>query len=376
MAHIAKRQTASGVRYDVTYRNPEGKQRRKTFDRKKDADTFGKTVEADVVHGTYVDRSNPITVASFARSWVESQEHLRDTTRMRQLSMIRAHIEGTRLGSLRVVDVTTDDIQTWVYGRAEHLAPSTLREALKLVRAVFAAARRKGIIVKSPGDETIRRPSDDRRANPRRPIKPERVAPLTVEEVRLLAATMGDRHRAMILTQAGLGLRLGELLALRVSDLNFLRRTVSITEQLHPRTRRRVPLKNRRRRAVPLPQVVADALSEHIAAYPPNAEGYVFTAQTTGQPYAREVVQRAIARAVKDAWLPEGTSSHMLRHHYVSVLLDAGESVVTVAERIGDTAAVVLDTYAHMMPDTDDRTRRAVDTAWQHDFSEEQALTT
>jgi integrase len=64
--------------------------------------------------------------------------------------------------------------------------------------------------------------------------------------------------------------------------------------------------------------------------------------------------------------LPRGTSSHNLRHHYASVLLAAGESVVAVAERLGhENAGLVLSTYGHLMPDSEDRTRRAVDDAWR-----------
>jgi hypothetical protein len=47
------------------------------------------------------------------------------------------------------------------------------------------------------------------------------------------------------------------------------------------------------------------------------------------------------------------------------VLLGAGESVVSVAERLGHkNAALVLSTYGHLMPDSEERTRRAVDEAW------------
>ncbi|MDT0278407.1 hypothetical protein [Blastococcus goldschmidtiae] len=43
----------------------------------------------------------------------------------------------------------------------------------------------------------------------------------------------------------------------------------------------------------------------------------------------------------------------------------AGKSVVAVAERLGDeNATLVLTTYGHLMPDSEDRTRRAVDEAW------------
>jgi integrase len=48
-----------------------------------------------------------------------------------------------------------------------------------------------------------------------------------------------------------------------------------------------------------------------------------------------------------------------------SVLLAQGDSVVAVAERLGHhNAALVLSTYGHLMPDSEDRTRRAVDSAW------------
>ncbi|MGY1702914.1 hypothetical protein [Geodermatophilus sp. SYSU D00766] len=47
------------------------------------------------------------------------------------------------------------------------------------------------------------------------------------------------------------------------------------------------------------------------------------------------------------------------------MLLAAGESVVAVAERLGhENAALVLSTYGHPMPDSEERTRRAVDEAW------------
>lgn len=62
--------------------------------------------------------------------------------------------------------------------------------------------------------------------------------------------------------------------------------------------------------------------------------------------------------------LPTDTTSHDLRHHYASVLA-AGESVVAVAERLGhDDASLVLSVYGHLMPDSEDRTRKAVDAAW------------
>ncbi len=88
----------------------------------------------------------------------------------------------------------------------------------------------------------------------------------------------------------------------------------------------------------------------------------------------RNTLATALIRTSPPAWLAPtaaspgphlGTTTHDLRHHYASVLLDAGKSVVTVAARLGHKdAQLVLTTYGHLMPSSEDRTRKAVDSAW------------
>ena len=166
---------------------------------------------------------------------------------------------------------------------------------------------------------------------------------------------------------------------------------------------------------VPLPQVAAEALAEHLRQWPASASvrcafpvtehatgptsGLIFHTRT-GRPHAHEhygtrVFGRGVARATERArevcercdaegWalegdrravpaqrcrhsteVPVGTTSHDLRHHYASVLLAARKSVVDVAERLGhDDATLVLTTYGHLMPNSDERTSRAIDDAW------------
>jgi integrase len=68
--------------------------------------------------------------------------------------------------------------------------------------------------------------------------------------------------------------------------------------------------------------------------------------------------------AARAAGLPPRTGLHALRHLYASLLIRHGESVKTVQKRLGhSSAAVTLDTYAHLWPDADDRTRDAVQVA-------------
>jgi len=72
----------------------------------------------------------------------------------------------------------------------------------------------------------------------------------------------------MVITQAGLGLRISELLGLRGDDVLWLERMVKIDVQRDRHTMGLGPLKTPgSRRKIPLPQVVTDALSQHIAQY-------------------------------------------------------------------------------------------------------------
>ncbi len=66
--------------------------------------------------------------------------------------------------------------------------------------------------------------------------------------------------------------------------------------------------------------------------------------------------------AVRAAGLDDTVTFHGLRHFYASLLIRHGESIKTVQARLGHaSAAETLDTYSHLWPDSDDRTRAAVD---------------
>jgi integrase len=295
-----------------------------------------------------------VTVTEYARHWAASRPH-RPTTARRTAGLIDNHIAGTRLGNRRLADVKPSEVQGWASERATILAPNTTRSLVGLLRSIYRAAVLDRLVASSPVVR-VTLPRVDR----------PRVIPLTVEQVQALAAAVPDRYRAMVITQAGLGLRIGELLALRVEDVDFLGRTVGVECQFTSGSKiRSEPKTPRSKRSIPAPQVVLETLAEHLAHYPSGQDGSLFTT-TAGGPlghmyYGHDLFRRAVA----SAGLPARTTSHDLRHHFASVLLAAGESVVAVAERLGhEDASLVLSTYGHLMPDSEDRTRRAVDAAW------------
>ena len=341
-----------GRRWRVRYL-VEGRERSQAFERKVDADRFLSTVTTDVLRRSYVDPTDRTTLAAYSRRWAAARPHRASTAR-RVSSLIECHIAGS-LGDRRLASVLPSDVQSWAADRAKLLAPSTLRSLVSLLRSIFASAVLDRLVPASPAVR-VTLPSSHR----------ERLVPLSIEQVRDLADAMPARNRAMVLTQAGTGLRIGELLGVRITDVDFLRRTLRVEGQIISGTRLRSdPKTPRSRRTVPLPTVVSEALARHVEDFPPGIGGALFTTRS-GQPYSHVYYGTVIFRkAVERAGLPAGTTSHDLRHHYASVLLAAGESVVAVAEILGhENATLVLSVYGHLLPGSEDRTRKAIDFAW------------
>lgn len=344
-----------GGKYRVRYKDPDGNWKAKIKPTLKEAKAFEAEQIVGVQTGTWVDVSNGITVADYSRRYLLSRPH-RPSSARRMKIYVEKHIAGTPLGGRPMVKIRPSEIQAWVTERGKVLSPGTLRHLVNLLRSIYNSAVLDRVVAANPVTTRIQLPKASK----------DRITPLTVDQVRKLAEKMPDRLQAAVVVQAGLGLRVAELLALRVEDVNFLGRIARVEHQMDQFSRDLLPTKTpRSRRSIPMPDVVINTLAAHIEAFPP-VDGYLFT--YNGKPYLQATHRHTLKRAVRASGLPPETSSHDLRHHYASVLLAAGESVVAVAERLGhENATLVLQVYGHLMPDGEDRTRKAVDAAWNSD---------
>jgi integrase len=347
------KRSPNGKKWRARWYDPSGKECAKDFELKRDANRHAADMEASKARGQYVDPHDKTTVIGYARQWAASRPHNPRTAR-KVASMLTNHVEATPLGAMRLAAVLPSTAQAWATGRAKKLAPLTTQVLVYTVSSIFKAAARDRLIGSTPF-VGISLPEADQ----------ERIVPLTVDQVRLLADAAPKYARAMVVGQAGLGLRIGELMALRTEDVSFLRRTARVETQLPPNEKERDDPKTKlSKRTLPMPQFVIDALAAHMAEFSPLADGSLFY-NTRKKLWSTSHYGKMFARWVAAAGLPDGTTSHDLRHHYASVLLYAGESVVAVAERLGHkNAALVLSTYGHLLPDSEERTRKALDTAW------------
>ena len=358
-----------GKRWQARWRDEAGRQRKQNYDRRADADRALNTVKVDLARGSYVDpRGGRITFRTYAEQWRGAQVH-RATTVAQVETHLRRHAYPT-FGDRALGSIRPSEVQAWVRQLEQDLAPSTIGVVYSFVAAIFRAAVRDRLIVATPCVD-VRLPKPE----------PKRVDPLATERVEALIAAMPERYRALVILAAGTGLRQGECLGLEGAAVDFLRRTLRVDRQLVTMPGKppylAPPKTPSSYRTVPLPQVVIDALAAHLAAFemvtveildaahkpePKSRQAALMFTTPAGLPVRRTRFSPIWRPAAAAAGLGDGVTFHDLRHYYASLLIRHGESVKAVQRRLGHKSAVeTLDTYSHLWPDSEDRTREAVD---------------
>ena len=142
--------------------------------------------------------------------------------------------------------------------------------------------------------------------------------------------------------------------------MDFLRRTIAVARQFQgygTGAEVRAPKYGSERTVYPAPGLI-DMLAEHIAAYCPgeDPDRWLFG---DGRPVPPGTVGAMWRRASRKAGCGE-MHLHHLRHYFASGLIAAGCDVVTVQRALGhQTASVTLNTYSHLWPSAEDKTRGA-----------------
>jgi len=349
MAHVEKR---GPNRWRARYRDPAGRERSKTFPTKREADRFLRRFEQGRNRADYVDpRAGEALFGDYATSWQEMQV-FRATTSERFAGNLRRHILPT-FEYRPLVSVRPSDVQVWVRQLSLSLAPATVEVVYRQLSMIFKSAVRDGFLAVSPCRD-IRLPR----------IVRKKIVPLTGEQVEMLVDAVPEHVRALVVCVAGSGLRQGEVFGLTADRVVFLKCTVRVDQQLvllqHGPPFLAPPKTAASHRTVPVPQLVVDAITKHMVRFPPSDHGLLFTNRDR-RPWRRNRFGEMWRSAVAKTSVPTGTHFHELRHFYASLLLRHGESVKTVQARLGHASALeTLNTYGHLWPDADDRTRDAV----------------
>jgi integrase len=203
--------------------------------------------------------------------------------------------------------------------------------------------------------------------NPCEAVEPPKVEEPEIEVLSqgevatLLRAAEGGRMYAPILLALTTGMRRGEVLGVRWSDVDLDGATLRVeqaVEQTKAGLRFKPPKTKRSRRTITLPALTVTALRRHraqqaeerLALGLAGADDWLVFTRYDGATVEPRFFTKSFTRLAASAGLPHVTF-HGLRHTHVTQLLAAGEHVKVVSERAGHSSvAVTLQIYAHTIP--------------------------
>jgi integrase len=341
----------------------------------------------DEERGEFVDpRDGSITLADYiAMHWAPGRGGV-PKTQDNQERRARLHIIP-HLGQLPLRNITAADLRAYI---------------AKLESTVSSVDYQRGIL--SEPSSILEAAVDDKRlaGNPmhaksvRWPKAPqERRDAWPLATAMRVRDVINPRNRITVVLGLGCGLRQGEVFRLSPEDVDYARGVIHVRRQVQAIKGRlyfALP-KGKKTRVVDMPSSVAEELKRHVEAFPPvkvelpwgrpEAEGQrkkfalllttrfgnaiavnTWNTYTWKPALAKAGIIPPRAEGAKN-WQWEAAPKdgfHVLRHTYASIMLEAGESVVTVARWLGHSSPVItLGYYAHFMPEAGSKGRTTID---------------
>lgn len=337
-------------RYQVRFRDRDGRQRAESFERKRDALSFLDSTRVAVREGSWVDPSaGRERFTAFATRWAASQDWAERSVEsfgptLRRITAV--------LGDPRLSEVDKLDLERLRQGLVEHpYAHATVSLTLGYAKTIMRAAHEAGLIARDPtvGVRNPRRRDGATRGR----VGPDQV-PTRAEVLAILDAAP-ERYRAAIALGAA-GLRVGEVLGVQADRIDFGRGELLVDQQLqyvHSRISLKTP-KRDKVRTVRLPSVTLLELRRHVRDH--QGAGLLFRS-LRGGPNMR--ADQFYASAWWPALVGAGLGKHRfvfhsLRHFCASSMLAEGVPVPAVAGYIGDTPGTLMNVYAHWLRDDGD----------------------
>jgi integrase len=347
MASLTKRPNG---KWRARYRDDTGREHARHFPTQQKAEDWLARVRTARLDGTWVDpQAGRITFEHYFEDWLEQQLY-KDTTRRAVVLAARS----TPFAHLPINTVRRRHVERWVKEMAVRgLEPGTVHTRANYVRAVFKAAVGDQVIATNP------------MTGVKLPRKPQHAGGMrvpTVEEVGRLIDTADEDFAVFLALCAFAGLRLGEAAAVQVRDIDFLGRAVRVDRQVQRRgggqIEVRLPKYDRTRR-VPISNQLLDIVGQHLDRRDLTMkapEAFLFAGPAGDPPHQNTVGYRW--RRTSLAAGVEGLTLHDLRHFYASGLIHDGCDVVTVQNALGHSKpTTTLNTYSHLWPSAEDRTR-------------------
>lgn len=341
MACITKRRG----RYVIDCYDQNGKRYRKTLKAGITKDAARKElheIELKIERRTFLHEKKTPLFSEVAEKWLEYKKtRCRETT----WEMYQGHINNhfLELNDKRINLITTVTVEQFITARQfEKIALASLRKILVTLNQIMKYAVRHRIIDFNPVIDAERPKATGKDQS-------NEISILTPEQIRaLLDAEPDQKYRILFLTAILTGMRQGEILGLKWSDVDFnnkqihVKRTFNHSRFFEPKTKQSV-------RKIDLAPLLVKELALWKLKNSSQDEELVFQSETGTPICCFNMVRRHFIPALKIAKIPH-IKFHALRHTYASLLIDQKENIKYIQNQLGhSTPNVTLSVYAHLM---------------------------
>lgn len=357
----------------------------KTFDRRKDAETWQAETFVNVKKGVHTPASKSVNVQKAGENWIESCDDLERSTVDQYQQHLKFHIVPF-LGQIKLSALTAPIVHDWqskLRKAAEPRSPAMVRKVTTSLSSLLADAMRRGHVAQNVvrSMTTRRRGKVERRANGKLKVGADIPEPAEIDL--LLQHTTDARWRAFLLVAVRCGLRSSELRGLRWSDIDFRKNNLHVRQRADRYNEIGNPKSEDSERTVRILPATVTALKAWKLQCPKGELGLVFPNGSGNVETHSNIVDRGLIPAWERAGVTvpvlddngkptrdeEGrpiveakyTGLHSLRHYFASWCInrraDGGLELPlkVVSEWLGHSnISITADRYGHLFPRQDD----------------------
>ena len=355
---VTTKRVSRDTKWKARYRDPKGRARSKTFDRKYDAEKFLARVDTDIQRDEWLDpQRRRAGFDEWADAWFATTARLSASTRRGYEKTLRLYVRPT-FGGRRIASIDWLEVELFVSSLIERgLSPKTCRDAVSVLSLIMKTAQRAKVIRENPASgHSI-------------PVRRRRAPVLTMEQVHQLVDAADPRYASAIWLLVLAGLRPSELCGLRVCDIDWPRRTLTVNEtQMWVKGAHVVkgPKTESGVRTIPLPEWLVEQLAASLSARAeatgvrPAGTDRMFVSPT-GKPMNDHTLWRIVHNAQVAADLPR-FRPYDLRHTHASLLIDLDAHPKAISERMGHSEiGVTMNVYGHLFQDKQEKLTNALD---------------
>ena len=329
--------------------NQEGNQEKrkyKSFSTQKEAQDFLTSIQYQKGNDLFI-KNNGIPLNQLMRENAQKKLDLNligERTYARIIETIKT-IEKTPISKKNINDIDSNEIQSYL-NTLKNYSNSTIKKIKEQFSQAFKESINKGYIVRNPMNDVIRPKSTQKRKT---------VRALEIEEQQKVtdylmnAPITNEPYKVAYLIQMYLGLRIGEVLALKNTDINLRKNLISITKTLSTDKEHKVIMKYLPKtyggiRDVPIPIFIRNEIINQMRLAENNKDKQLFLSPK-GYYIRPNNVNRKLKELLEKMGITDITS-HSLRHTYGTRCIEAGMRAVALQRLMGHTdVAITLNTY-------------------------------